>query len=75
MGRKRNGGFWMRNVEKLTLRPAGASAAPEPTAARSWLELMRNNDVPAALQHCTGPATWTDQGRRACDGRWPTRTT
>jgi hypothetical protein len=37
-----------------------------PAAARSWLELMRNNDVQAALQHCTGPATWTDQGRRAC---------
>jgi ketosteroid isomerase-like protein len=38
-----------------------------PAAARSWLELMRNNDVQAALQHCTGPATWTTyQGRRAC---------
>jgi hypothetical protein len=35
-------------------------------AARSWLELMRNNDVQTALQHCTGQATWTDQGRRAC---------
>jgi len=37
-----------------------------PAAARSWLELMRNNDVQAALRHCTGPASWTDQGRRAC---------
>lgn len=37
-----------------------------PASARSWLELMRNNDVQAALQHCTGQATWTDQGRQAC---------
>ena len=31
-----------------------------------WLELMRNNDVRSALQHCTGEAIWTDQGRQAC---------
>jgi hypothetical protein len=37
-----------------------------PAAARSWLELMRNNNIQSALQHCTGPAVWTDQGRQAC---------
>jgi hypothetical protein len=37
-----------------------------PGAARSWLELMRNNNVQSALQHCTGQAVWTDQGRQAC---------
>jgi hypothetical protein len=53
------------NIQATTVAVATAFR-DGPAAARSWLELMRNNDVQAALQHCTGPATWTDQGRRAC---------
>jgi hypothetical protein len=53
------------NIQATTVELATAFR-DGPAAARSWLELMRNNDVQAALQHCTGQATWTDQGRRAC---------
>jgi hypothetical protein len=53
------------NIQATTVELATAFR-DGPAAARSWLELMRNNDVQAALRHCIGPATWTDQGRRAC---------
>jgi hypothetical protein len=53
------------NIQMTTVELATAFR-DGPAAARSWLELMRNNDVQVALQHCTGQATWTDQGRQAC---------
>jgi hypothetical protein len=59
------GYFWGRasaaaDIQAMTVELATAFRHG-PAAARSWLELMRNNDVQAALRHCTGPATWTDQ--------------
>jgi hypothetical protein len=64
------GYFWGRANAAATIQATTLELATAfrdgPAAARSWLELMRNNDVQAALQHCTGPATWTDHGRRAC---------
>jgi hypothetical protein len=53
------------NIQMTTVELATAFR-DGPAAARSWLELMRNNDVLTALQHCTGQATWTDHGRQAC---------
>jgi hypothetical protein len=53
------------NIEMATVELATAFR-DGPAAARSWLELMRNNDVRTALQRCTGQAIWTDQGRQAC---------
>jgi hypothetical protein len=53
------------NIQMTTVELATAFR-DGPAAARSWLELMRNNDVRTALQHCTGQAIWTDQGRQAC---------
>jgi hypothetical protein len=53
------------NIQMTTVELATAFR-DGPAAARSWLELMRNNDVRLALQHCTGQAIWTDQGRQAC---------
>jgi hypothetical protein len=53
------------NIQMTTVELATAFR-DGPAAARSWLELMRNNDVRSALQHCTGQAIWTDQGRQAC---------
>jgi hypothetical protein len=65
------GGYlWGRASAKADIQATTVALATAfrdgPAAARSWLELMRNNNVQAALQHCTGPASWTDQGRRAC---------
>ena len=37
------------------------------TGAAEWLNLMRNNDLPAALATCKGDTVFTDQlGARAC---------
>ena len=37
-----------------------------PDAAGIWLRLMRNNDPRKALDHCSGSAVWSDNGRQAC---------
>lgn len=65
------GGYWWgwstgrQSVETMERQVATAFQAG-PDAAGVWLLLMGNNDPRKALDHCSGSAVWSDNGRRAC---------
>ncbi len=65
------GGYWygwssgLSSVEVMENQISEAFQAG-PEGAEVWLRLMRNNDPRQALDHCTGSAVWSDNGRKAC---------
>jgi hypothetical protein len=50
----------------LTERKAAALFRDGPDAARDWLTLAQNNNLPASLKSCTGPAVRKEGGRTVC---------
>ena len=65
------GGYWFgwssgRQSVETTERQITAAFQAGPDAAGVWLRLMRNNDPRQALDHCSGSAVWSDNGRQAC---------
>lgn len=65
------GGYWFgwstgrQSVETME-RQVSAAFQAGPEAAGVWLRLMTNNDARKALDHCSGSAVWSDNGRKAC---------
>jgi hypothetical protein len=55
-----------RQSVETTERQITAAFQAGPDAAGVWLRLMQNNDPRRALDHCSGSAVWSDNGRRAC---------
>ena len=65
------GGYWLgwssgRQSVETTERQIAMAFQAGPDAADIWLRLMRNNDPRRALDHCSGSAVWSDNGRQAC---------
>ena len=64
-------GYWYgwssgRHSVEAMENQIGTAFAAGPDAAGVWLQLMRNNDPRQALNHCSGAAVWSDNGRQAC---------
>jgi hypothetical protein len=65
------GGYWYgwstgRSSVETTERQLATAFQAGPDAADVWLRLMKHNDPRRALDHCTGSAVWSDNGRQAC---------
>jgi hypothetical protein len=65
------GGYWWgwssgRQSVETTQRQVAMAFQAGPDAAGIWLRLMRNNDPRKALDHCSGSAVWSADGRQAC---------
>ncbi|UEM07226.1 hypothetical protein JL101_030040 (plasmid) [Skermanella rosea] len=61
------GGYWAGRHEAAALgTEISVILRNDANAARTWLPLMRNNDVKAALEKCRGSAVWASNGRNAC---------
>jgi hypothetical protein len=64
------GFWWGRWSERATIRETERSLAQAfrdgPDAAAAWANLMRDNDLAAALASCTGARISFQDGRRAC---------
>jgi hypothetical protein len=62
------GGYWMGQRDTaLAGQQLAQALEDDPSAARLWLNLIRNNDLKGALQKCRGGASWQANGRRACN--------
>ena len=61
------GGYWAGRGETAALgAEITLNLRDDADAAKTWLALMRNNNVKAALEKCRGSAVWASNGRNAC---------